>query len=172
MSNRVLLGNDGSTYTLKVSRKGDNVLSSSSPLLYDSTRSYWQGQVYAGGQASSTSSVNWSATKGTMSIGGANVIPIVFATDNQRGKYRTIASVTSGLDGDDFREVSNFATFETTTTSLNGVQFTNKNPSLSGATNGEYMGGTRTSTGLKFLVLKVPCAFGFMSNTYMRPGSS
>jgi len=172
MTARVLLGSDGSTYALKVARKGDNVLSPSSPLLYDSTRSYWQGQVYAGGQASSTSSVNWAATKGSLSIGGTNVIPLIFATDNQRGKYKTIASVTSGLDGDDFREVSNFATFETTTTSLNGVQFSNKNPSLSGATNGEYMGGTRTSTGLKFLVLKIPCAFGFMSNTYMQPGTS
>jgi hypothetical protein len=172
MTARVLLGNDGSTYVLKISRKGDDVTNPSNPLLFDSTRSYWQGQVYAGGQASSTSSVNWAATKGSLSIGGTNVIPLIFATDNQRGKYKTIASVTSGLDGDDFREVSNFATFETTTTSLNGVQFSNKNPSLSGATNGEYMGGTRTSTGLKFLVLKIPCAFGFMSNTYMQPGTS
>ena len=170
MANRILLGSDGTTYALKVSRKNDNVLSPSNPLLFDSTRSYWQGQIYAGGQASSTTSVTWSATKGALNIASTNVIPLVFAVDEDRGPYKVLGAVTNGLTGTDTRFVSQFSTFQSTTTTIAGAQFASKNPSTTVVP--EPMGGTRTSTNLRFLVLKIPCAYGFMSNTYMRPGTS
>jgi hypothetical protein len=171
MAARVLLGeNSSGQYGLFVSRKDDNILSPSNPLIFDSTRSYWQGQVYAGGQASSTTSVTWSATKGAVNIASTNVIPLIVAVDTSRGPYKVLGAVTNGLDGTDTRFVSQASTFQSTTTTIAGSLFAAKNPSTSVVA--EPMGGTRTSTDLRFLVLKIPCAYGFMSNTYMRPGTS
>ena len=65
MANRILLGNDGSTYVLKVSQPGDNVLSPSEPLLFDSTGAR-SGMTFAGGNNASTTGVNWAATKGNL----------------------------------------------------------------------------------------------------------
>lgn len=169
MTARVLLGNDGSTYALKISRKGDNVLSPSNPLLFDSTKSYWSGQVYAGGSASSTTSITWSATKGSLSIAGANVIPLIVAADSQRGSIRINGAVTSGLNGSDFRTNSQQSIFETTASTLKPLKVINQNPSITSATT---VATGRTSTNLKFLVLKMPCAFGYMNDTYMKPGTS
>mgnify|MGYP003653732622 CR=1 FL=1 len=169
MTARVLLGNDGSTYVLKIARKGDNVLSPSNPLLFDSTKSYWSGQVYAGGSASSTTSITWNATKGSLSIAGANVIPLIVAADSQRGSIRVVGAVTSGLSGSDFRDNSQQSIFETTTSTLKPLKVINQNPSL---TSTATIATNRTSTNLKFLVLKMPCAFGYMNDTYMKPGTS
>ena len=169
MANRVLLGKSGSAHVLKISRKGDNVLSPSNPLLFDSSKSGWSGQVYAGGSASSTTSITWNGTKGSLSIGGANVIPLIVAADSQRGSIRVVGAVTSGLNGSDFRDNSQQSIFETTTSTLKPLKVINQNPSTSGTTT---IATNRTSTNLKFLVLKMPCAFGFMTNTYMQPGTS
>jgi hypothetical protein len=169
MSNRVVLGNVGGTYCLRVSRKGDNVLSPSNPLLFDSSKSGWSGQTYAGGNASSTTSITWSATKGALSIGGANVLPLIVAADSQRGSLRVVGAVTSGLSGTDFRDNSQQSIFETTASTLKPLKVIHQNPSTSGATT---ITTNRTSTNLKFLVLKMPCAFGYMNATYMTPGTS
>jgi len=170
MTARVLLGNDGTTYVLKVCRKGDSggVTSPNKPLLFDSTKSYWSGQVYAGGSASSTTSITWSGTKGALSIGGANVLPLIVAADSQRGRYRVLGAAAHG--GTDTRNISNASTFQTTATTLQPVQFAAKNPSTSIVS--ESMGSGRTSTNLKFLVLRMPCAYGYMTDTYMKPGTS
>ena len=81
MANRVVLGKDGSDYCLKVSEPGDNVLSPSEPLIFDSTV-VRTGQVYAGGNSSSLSSsgVDWSATKGQLGY-----IPLVTQTNDDNG---------------------------------------------------------------------------------------
>lgn len=81
MANRVVLGKDGSDYCLKVSEPGDNVLSPSEPLIFDSTVTR-TGQIYAGGNSSSLSSsgVNWSATKGQLGY-----IPLVTQTNDNNG---------------------------------------------------------------------------------------
>ena len=169
MANRVLLGKSGSAHVLKISRKGDNVLSPSNPLLFDSSKSGWSGQVYAGGSASSTTSITWSATKGSLSIAGANVIPLIVAADSQRGSIRINGAVTSGLNGSDFRTNSQQSIFETTASTLKPLKVINQNPSTTSATT---IATGRTSTNLKFLVLKMPCAFGYMNSTYMTPGTS
>ena len=169
MTARVLLGNDGSTYVLKIARKGDNVLSPSNPLLFDSKKSYWSGQVYSGGNASSTTSITWNATKGSLSIAGANVIPLIVAADSQRGKLRIVGAIPSGLAGSDIRTISQQSIFETTSSTLKPLKQIRTNPSIS---NAPTVTTGRTSTNLKFFVLKMPCAFGYMTNTYMRPGTS
>lgn len=169
MSNRVVLGNVGGTYCLRVSRKGDNVLNPSNSLLFDSSKSGWSGQVYAGGSASSTTSITWNATKGSLSIAGANVIPLIVAADSQRGSIRVVGAVTSGLSGTDFRDNSQQSIFETTASTLKPLKVINQNPSVSSATT---VTTGRTSTNLKFLVLRMPCAFGYMNPTYMTPGTS
>ena len=81
MANRVVLGKVGSDYCLKVSEPGDNVLSPSEPLIFDSTV-VRTGQVYAGGNSSSLSSsgVDWSATKGQLGY-----IPLVTQTNDDNG---------------------------------------------------------------------------------------
>ena len=170
MPERVLLGKDNAgTYCLKISRKGDEVRSPNNPLLFDSSKSYWSGQVYAGGSASSTTSITWNATKGSLSIAGANVIPLIVAADSQRGSIRVVGAVTSGLSGNDFRDNSQQSIFETTASTLKPLKVINQNPSVSSATT---VTTGRTSTNLKFLVLKMPCAFGYMNATYMTPGTS
>ena len=170
MPERVLLGKDNAgTYCLKISRKGDEVRSPNNPLLFDSSKSYWSGQVYAGGSASSTTSITWNATKGSLSIAGANVIPLIVAADSQRGTLRVVGAVTSGLDGTDFRDTSQQSIFETTASTLKPLKVINQNPSVSSTTT---VTTGRTSTNLKFLVLRMPCAFGYMTDTYMRPGTS
>ena len=170
MPERVLLGKDNAgTYCLKISRKGDEVRSPNNPLLFDSSKSYWSGQVYAGGSASSTTSITWNATKGSLSIAGANVIPLIVAADSQRGSIRINGAVTSGLNGSDFRTNSQQSIFETTASTLKPLKVINQNPSTTSATT---IATGRTSTNLKFLVLKMPCAFGYMNSTYMTPGTS
>lgn len=166
MAARVLLGENASgEYGLFISRPGDSVLSPTVPLLFASTVNTWSGQVYAGGQASSTTGINWSATKGSISIASTNIIPLVIAVDDQIGKYRAIGP--SSYTGFDVRDLSNQSTFETTTTNLNPVRFITLNPNSTIVT--ESMGTSRTSTNLKFYVMKMPCAYGYMSSTYMSP---
>jgi hypothetical protein len=166
MAARVLLGeNQSGLYGLFISRPGDNVLSPSNPLLFSSEVTNWSGQVYAGGQASSTTGINWSATKGSISVASTNIIPLVISVDDQIGKYRAVGP--SSYIGFDTRDLSNQSTFETTTTNINPVRFITLNPNSTIVT--ESMGTSRTSTNLKFFVLKMPCAYGYMSSTYMAP---
>ena len=76
MANRVLLGNlGGSSYGLKISKEGEDVLTTAAKnLVFDSTKPR-TGQIYAGGSTSSTSStLTWtSGSKPTLTY-----IPIYF----------------------------------------------------------------------------------------------
>jgi len=62
MANRILLGNLGSTFGLKVSKEGQNVLTTSDKnLIFDSTKPR-TGQIYAGGSNSGQSSaITWTS---------------------------------------------------------------------------------------------------------------
>lgn len=136
MANRVALDVNG----CRISQEGDNVLSPSEPLLFDSasTRS---GMVYAGGNSSSTSSgVNWSATKGTLGY-----IPLIIGTDDNAGSKET----TSGGHTDIYYEGGDV--LEATTTHVIPRDFDNH-------------GGSRTATNLKFLVLRIPMQYGKMTD--------
>lgn len=148
MANRVLLGNDGSNYVLKVSQPSDNVLSPSEPLLYDST-SVRSGMVYAGGNASSTTGINWSATKGTLGY-----IPLTISMDDKTG---TIETYNAGAEEERYQERSGMV--EITTTNINPIEFSE----IANSANG-MAGASRTATNLKFIVLRIPCQYGKMTD--------
>lgn len=146
MANRIVLGNDGSNYVLKVSQPGDNVLSPSEPLIFDST-SVRSGMVYAGGSDSSTSGVNWSQTKGQLGY-----IPVIISMDDSAGTsevYVHSDQETTYLERADM--------IEATTTHINPIRWNYANA------NG-MAGRSRTATNLKFFVLRLPCQYGKMTD--------
>lgn len=150
MANRVLLGNLGSSqYGLKVSQPGDNVLSPTEPLVFDST-SARSGMTYAGGNASSTTGINWSATKGTLGY-----IPLTISMDDKAG---TIETWNGSTLVERYQERSNMT--ETTTTNINPIGF---EEGALGVTGG-MAGTSRTATNFKFLVLRIPCQYGKMND--------
>tara|TARA_R110000822_G_C15306653_1_gene492460 strand:- start:1664 stop:2128 length:465 start_codon:yes stop_codon:yes gene_type:complete len=149
MANRVLLGNLGSTYGLKVSQAGDNVLSPAEPLIFDST-SVRSGMSYAGGNASSTTGINWSSTKGALGY-----IPIAISMDDKKG---TVETWNNSQAIGTYQERAGMV--ETTTTNINPVEF---EFSANNHTGG-CAGNSRTATNLKFLILRLPCHYGKMND--------
>ena len=147
MANRILLGNDGSTYVLKVSQPGDNVLNPSEPLIFDST-SARSGMVYAGGNNASTTGVNWSATKGTLGY-----IPLVISMDDRAG---TIEEYDFSNLEEDYQTRANMT--ETSTTHIIPARF--GSPSANGAVSSN----PRTATNFKFFVLRIPLQYGKMTD--------
>jgi len=149
MANRIVLGNDGSNYVLKVSQPGDNVLSPSEPLIFDST-SVRSGMVYAGGNPGSVSSsgVDWSATKGALGY-----IPLTISMDDRVGTIETWNG--SSLE-EEYQERAGMT--ETTTTHIKPIDF-RETPHADG------MGGSgRSATNMKFIVLRIPCHYGKMTD--------
>lgn len=149
MANRVLLGKDGSNYVLKVSQPGDNVLSPSEPLIFDST-SVRSGMVYAGGSDNSTNGItgkNWSQTKGQLGY-----IPVIISMDDDAGTsevYDHGDQETTYLERADM--------IEATTTHINTIRWNYAN------SNG-MAGRSRTAKNLKFFVLRLPCQYGKMTD--------
>jgi len=149
MANRVLLGNLGSTYGLKVSQAGDNVLSPAEPLIFDST-SVRSGMTYAGGNASSTTGINWSSTKGTLGY-----IPVAISMDDKKGTVET-----SNQSGDEYEYQERRGMIETTTTNINPIEFEESAYNHTGG----CAGNSRTATNLKFIILRIPCHYGKMND--------
>jgi len=148
MANRILLGNlGGSSYGLKVSQPGDNVLSPSEPLIFDST-SVRSGMTYAGGNASSTTGINWSSTKGTLGY-----IPLCISMDDKKG---TVETYDIGNEQERYQERAGM--HEVTTTNINPIKFEE------GADPNGMAGKSRTATNFKFIVLRIPCQYGKMND--------
>jgi len=140
MANRILLGKDsGGTYCLKVSQPGDNVFSPNEPFLFDSA-SARTGMVYAGGNASSTTGINWSSTKGQLGF-----IPLVISTDDNAGSKEVFSN------GSDEEYYEGGEHFDTTLTSITPRD-------VDGS-------GGRTATNLKFMVIKFPLQYGKMNDS-------
>ena len=139
MPARIILGEDASgVYGLKISQPGDNVLSPSEPFLFDSA-SARTGMVYAGGNSSSTTGIDWSATKGQLGF-----IPLVISTDDNAGSKETFSS-----GQEEYYE--NGEAFSTTLTSVTPRD--------------EDGSGGRTATNLKFMVLRLPMQYGKMNDS-------
>tara|TARA_B100000902_G_scaffold395922_1_gene455574 strand:+ start:168 stop:641 length:474 start_codon:yes stop_codon:yes gene_type:complete len=153
MANRILLGKDsGGNYCLKVSQPGDNVLSPSEPLIFDST-SVRSGMIYAGGSSSSTTGINWSSTKGTLGY-----IPLAISMDDAVG---TREQWNASQLNEEYQE--RIGMTETTTTNINPVRFKAAGSPASDSTG--YAARSRTATNLKFLILRVPCQYGKMNDS-------
>ena len=132
MANRVLIGKNGSDYGIFVSQPGDNVLSPSEPLIYDST-SKRSGMQYCGGNAASTTGITWSSVKGTL-----DYIPLATSMDNRTG-FEAVD------DGTDILAEDRTAAHKITTTTISPVKY--------------GTGAGRTATNFKFVVLRIPCQY-------------
>ena len=142
MANRILIGSLGNGSNpdkgIFISQPGDNVLSPSEPLLFDST-SKRSGMQYAGGNASSTTTIEWSSVKGTLGY-----IPIAISMDNRTG-FEALD------DGTDLIAEDRTAAHKITTTHISPVK--------------EGDGSGRTATNFKFVILRIPCQYGKMTDS-------
>tara|TARA_Y100000004_G_scaffold193875_1_gene257227 strand:- start:1624 stop:2112 length:489 start_codon:yes stop_codon:yes gene_type:complete len=161
MANRVLLGNRSTGgYGMYVSKAGSNVVSCNrKDLLFDSSQQR-AGEIYAGGTQStlSVSGQNFLTTNSKSNLG---YIPLVICSEDKRGEF-------DDNTGDDTLYRSRRDFIQTTSTTI------------SPKTLGDNVGSTATSfptiidnrisadscTNLRFLVLKIPCAYGYMTSTY------
>ena len=172
MANRVLAGNRASGgYGLYVSKANSNVLTCDDKDLLFSTKEKVSGaaQVYAGGTLSSlSSSQNFLTTSSKDNLG---YIPLVITNEDYNAIWNWGAKSSGSLT---LRLVqSNVSMFAYTSSTLTPCQvdtFPENNPAgvtESRRTNvSEYGGGTGGSqacVNLNFVVLKIPCAFGYMT---------
>ncbi len=159
MANRILAGNRSTGgYGLYVSKAGSNVLTCDrKELLFDSSQKR-AGEVYAGGTQSSlsTSGQNFLTTGSKSSLG---YIPLIIHTEDKYGE-KDINS------GDETFYESNTALMETT---LNTIKPKSMEGSASSSTSALSSPITSRDSGsactnLRFMVLKIPCAYGYMTS--------
>ncbi len=167
MANRVLLGNRATGgYGMYVSKAGNNVLTCNrKELLFDSSQKR-AGEVYAGGTQSSigNSGQNFLTTGSKSNLG---YIPLVVYTEDKRGEFDD----NQGLDQ---LYISRRDFVKTTTSTITpktlGQQVNPVQQPLGGFPQpGSSIFNRRTAdacTNFKFLVLKIPCAYGYMNSTY------
>lgn len=169
MAKRILIGNRTvGGYGLYVSKSGAEVdTCDKSDLLLDSTqRTGGTGQVYAGGfQSALSSSLNFLTTSSKPSLG---YIPlVVFSEDMQQnhnwstgGGYQTREWFASRVD-----------VLQTTTSTITPYKFDSLPVTGRRTTSEEYgLGTSQACTNLSFVVLKIPCAYGYMNSTYFVEG--
>jgi len=159
MANRVLLGNRSTGgYGLYVSKANSNVLTCDrKELLFDSSQKRG-GEVYAGGSQSSIGGTSSQSFLSTGTKDNLGYIPLVIWTEDKRGEFAEV-------DGDDeiYRERQDF--IETTTSTIApktlGIQISPSYTADSGIDNRD---SGESCTNIKFMVLKIPCAYGYMTS--------
>ena len=176
MANRVLAGNRASGgYGLYVSKANSNVLTCDDKDLLFSTKEKVSGaaQVYAGGTLSSlSSSQNFLTTASKDNLG---YIPLVITNEDYNAIWNWGAK--SGGSNITIRLVqSNVSMFAYTSSTLTPCQvdtFPANNPAgvtesrrTSVSEYGGVTGGSQACVNLNFVVLKMPCAYGYMTSTY------
>jgi len=175
MANRVLIGNRSSGgYGLYVSKANSNVLNCDDKDLLFSSNQKVSGAmpVYAGGSQSSLSgSLNFLTTGSKDNLG---YIPLVITSENENRVWNWGAKTSGAADIQlNQNNVSMFTYTSSTITPSQINAFPANNPSgvtdgrrTSSSDYGSNTGGTQACTGLEFVVLKMPCAFGHMSGYY------
>ena len=157
MANRVLAGNRSTGgYGLYVSKANSNVLTCDrKELLFDSSQKR-AGDVYAGGAQSSTSGQNYLSTATKDSLG---YIPLVVSTEDKRGEKDT-------TDGDEEFYQSRTDFIQTTINSVTPKTMDGQVSSSTSALDSPIAGRESASacTNFKFMVLKIPCAYGYMTS--------
>ena len=158
MANRVLLGNRATGgYGLYVSKANSNVLDCDrKELLFDSSQKR-AGDVYAGGNQSTTSGQNYLSTGTTKDSLG--YIPLVISTEDKRGEKDT-------TDGDEEFYQSRTDFIETSITSVTPKTMDGQISSSTSALPSPISSRETASacTNFKFMVLKIPCAYGYMTS--------
>ena len=157
MANRILAGNRSTGgYGLYVSKANSNVLTCDrKELLFDSSQKR-AGDVYAGGAQSSTSGQNYLSTATKDSLG---YIPLVVTTEDKRGER-------DYTDGDEEFYQSRTDFIQTTINSVTPKTMDGQISSSTSALGSPIASRESASacTNLKFMVLKIPCAYGYMTS--------
>ena len=166
MANRVLLGNRSTGgYGLYVSKEGQNVLTcADKELLFDS-RANRTGLVYAGatGLNLGDSADNFLTTGSKASLGYP---PLVVVSEKNTGE-RYSSSADQYTD-----QISFWKTTDSTITPATGQVGVTNSGVLSGdiPTNGRAISGVsdtqEDATNVSYFVLRIPCAYGYMTSTY------
>ena len=167
MGNRVLLGNLGSnTFGLKVSKEGADVTTcAQKDLLFDST-SVRTGLVYAGAKALNLgdSADNFLTTGSKSSLG---YIPLVIAVEKNMGER------FEG-DGSEYVEIDEISLWKTTTSTFtpctgrtlsDGIGSDYPGPS-DGRGYSQISSTDENALNVSYFVLRIPCAYGYMTSTY------
>ncbi len=162
MANRVLLGNRSTGgYGVYVSKAGNNnVLSCDrKELLFDSSQPR-AGEIYAGGSQSSlgNSGQNFLTTNSKSSLG---YIPMVVHSEDKRGEFNTIDGFQTGFYTDRMDVIE--TTLNTITPKTIGSEPDPGTNAILDITVGSRRSGT-SCTNIKFMVLKIPLAYGYMTN--------
>ena len=159
MANRILAGNRSTGgYGLYVSKAGSNVLNcDGKQLLFDASQKR-AGEVYAGGTQSSlsTSGQNFLSTGSKATLG---YIPLVICTEDLKGEK-------DWSDGDEDFYQSRTDMIETTSSTLKPKSMEGSVDSTTSALGSPFVSrdGGSACTNFKFMVLKIPCAYGYMTS--------
>ena len=166
MANRVLLGNRSTGgYGLYVSKEGQNVLTCADKELIFDSRANRTGLVYAGatGLNLGDSADNFLTTGSKASLGYP---PLVVVSEKNVGERYDGSEVYTD-------QVSLWKTTTSTITPATGnAGSTSASGVLSGATPGDGRSLSGVSTAqedafnVSYFVLRIPCAYGYMTSTY------
>jgi hypothetical protein len=169
MANRVILGETASgVHGVRISKPGINALTGAAKdMLFDST-SVRTGMVYAGGQdlTLNDSADNYLTTGSKASLG---YIPLVIFSEKNNGEIEF-----DDLDVSLYcSEISSWKTTTSTVTpvtcQVGGVGAGNQLVGGLPANGRGYDGissANENAINVNYFVLRIPCAFGYMNNTY------
>jgi hypothetical protein len=175
MANRVLLGNRSTGgYGVYVSKANSNVLTCDDKDLLLSSNAKVSGAmpVYAGGsQSSLSSSLNFLTTSSKDNLG---YIPLVITNEVENRIWNWGAKTSGAADIQLCQNNVSFFTYTSSTLTpallrpfpANDVDGVVETRRTSTGDYGSNTGGTQACTGLEFVVLKIPCAYGYMTSTY------
>ncbi len=173
---RVILGKRGSDYGLFISKASKNVKTCSTRDLLFYTPSSRGGTVYAGGQVSAqsdTTSLNFLTTNSKDNLG---YIPLVIWNEDLRGEGEITSS--GGCDAENVYG-SRIDVIETTSSTIHPCGPNWNNPGWGytytygdGFQRNRNVGNNDGSsadfdmTNLSYLVIRMPCAPGYMTNSF------
>tara|TARA_Y100000310_G_scaffold313704_1_gene362377 strand:+ start:709 stop:1242 length:534 start_codon:yes stop_codon:yes gene_type:complete len=173
MAHRILIGNRATGgYGMYVSKSGADVLTCApKDLLFDSRQGVGSGLVYAGGQLSSLTASVGKNFLTTGSKQGLGYIPLVITNEAITGTWGESGGGGLSSEAWDQNRVDVFAT---TASHIYPMQYdagtggsharrTSDTPS---PPVGYSRGGSQGCVDLLFIVLKMPCAYGYMNSTY------
>ena len=159
-TNRVLAGNRSTGgYGLYVSKANSNVLTCDrKELLFDSSQKR-AGEVYAGGN------------QGTIGTGGQNIyttgskdnlgyIPLVIHTESIKGEKEWVYNVMYGP----WWWTDEIALIKTTLTTITGSAMSCDDLEDMDAAGDDGIGAARSISDIRWLALKIPCAYGYMTS--------
>ena len=170
MANRVLVGNRATGgYGLYVSKAGSDVLTCApKDLLFDSRQGVGSGLEYAGGQQTNVStSINFLTDSGENKP-NLGYIPLVLYAESMKSAWNF--SYADGYQAREFWQ-STIELLKTTSSTITPYKMitspvSGRRTSSNDPPNGYGYGVSQACVDLGFVVLRIPCAYGYMTSTY------